>query len=116
MGVLTETLTEAINETFGKDLSWRTTLLRVCEIVHTKFTKPEHLQHPQAEGLNTRILFLTEEMVSGAKLIKMENGEVILQAGSVARVREADIYAIMPYGSQQKDNCQRKSCLCQRTQ
>ena len=78
MGVLTETLAKALNETFGKEVSWRTTLLRVCKIVHTKFTKPEHLQHPQVEGPDTRIFFSTEEMVSGAKLIKMENGEAIL--------------------------------------
>lgn len=104
VGLLTDTLTGAINETIGKEVSWRTTLLRVCEIVHTKFSDPQYLQHPQAEGPDTRILFSTEEMVSGAKLIKMEKDEAILQAGSVAGVREANIYAIMPYGCEGIDS------------
>ena len=104
VGLLTDTLAGAINETIGKEVSWRTTLLRVCEIVHTKFSDPQYLQHPQAEGPDTRILFSTEEMVSGAKLIKMEKDEAILQAGSVAGVREANIYAIMPYGCERIDS------------
>lgn len=31
VGLLTDTLAEALDETFGNDVSWRTTLLRVCE-------------------------------------------------------------------------------------
>lgn len=104
VGLLTETLAEALNETFGKEVSWRTTLLRVCEIVQTKFLEPEYLQHPQAEGPDTRIPFSTKQMLSGAKFIKMENGEAIIDAGSVAGVREADIYAIMPHGSERIDS------------
>lgn len=107
VGILTDTLAEALNETFDQDISWRTTLLRVCEIVRTKSSDPlyqRNLQHPQAEGPDTRILFSTVEMVSGAHLIKMESKEAIIQAGSVAGVRVGNVYVIMPCGFERIDS------------
>lgn len=107
VGILTDTLAEALNETFDQDISWRTTLLRVCEIVRTKSSDPHYqrnLQHPQAEGPDTRILFSTREMVSGAHLIKMESKEAILQAGSVAGVRVGNVYVVMPCGFERIDS------------
>lgn len=101
VGILTDTLAEALEETFDRDISWRTTLLRVCEIVRTRSSDPRYqrnLQHPQAEGPDTRILFSTKERVSRAHLIKKESKEVILQAGSVAGVRVGNVYVIMPCG------------------
>lgn len=107
VGILTDTLADALHETFGQDTSWRTTLLRVCEIVRTKSSDPlyqRNLQHPQAEGPDTRILFSTKEMVSGAILIKIENKEMILKAGSLAGVQVGNIYVIMPCGFERIDS------------
>lgn len=107
VGILTDTLAEALNDTFDQDISWRTTLLRVCEIVRTRSSDihyQRNRQHPQAEGPDTRILFSTKEMVSGAHLIKMDCKEAILQAGSVAGVRVGNVYVIMPCGFERIDS------------
>lgn len=107
VGILTDTLAEALDETFDQDISWRTTLLRVREIVRTRSSDPlyqGYLQHPQAEGPDTRILFSTKERVSGAHLIKMESKEAILQAGSVAGVRVGNVYVVMPCGFERIDS------------
>lgn len=104
VGILTDTLADAMNKTFDKDVSWRTTLLRVREIVQSKSSDQGQLQNPQAEGPDIRILFSTKERVSGANLIKMENEEAILQAGSVAGVREGNIYVIMSCGFESIDS------------
>ncbi len=79
--------------------------LTAClRIVHTKFSTPRYLQHPQTDGPDTWILSSTKKMVSGAKLITMENGEAIPQAGSVAGVLEGNVYAIMSYGFESIDS------------
>lgn len=106
VGILTDTLAEALNEAFDQEVSWRTTLLRVGEIVCTRSSNKwyqRNRQHPQAEGPDTRILFSTKEMVSGAHLIKMENDVAILQSGSVAGVRVGNVYVIMPFGFESTD-------------
>lgn len=98
---MTDTLADALDETFDRDISWRTILLRVCEIVRTKSSDLPYqwnLQHPQAEGPHRSILFSTKEIVSWAILIKIEDGKAILQAASVAGVRVGNIYVIMPCG------------------
>lgn len=107
VGILTDTLAEALDKTFDQDISWRTTLLRVCEMVRTRSSDPLYqrkLQHPRAEGPDTRILFSTKERVSGAHLIKMESEEAILQAGSVAGVRVGNVYVVMPCGYERIDS------------
>lgn len=107
VGLFTDILADEMDKTSDKDISWRTTLLHVCDIVLAEFSKPQYngiLQHPQAEGPDTRILFSTEEKVSGATRIKIENEEAILHAGSVTGVREGNIYVIMPRGFERIDS------------
>lgn len=99
IGALTEALASAMDKAIGQQLSWRTLLLGVCEFVNREFPQ----QHPRAEGPETRILFLTEHMTSGALLVKLEDGDVILQGGRVAGVHEGSVYDIMPLGFEWAD-------------
>lgn len=57
VGILTDTLADAMDKTFDKDVSWRTTLLRVREIVQSKSSDQGQLQNPQAEGPDIRSSF-----------------------------------------------------------
>jgi len=99
IGILTEALATAMEIAIGQRLSWRTLLLGVCELVNREFPQ----QHPRAEGPETRILFSKEQMASGALLVKLEDGDVILEGGRVAGVHEGSVYDIMPFGSELLD-------------
>lgn len=99
-GILTEALACAISEANGRDVSWRTTLLRIREVVNAEFPQ----QSPHVEGPDTRILFSVKEAISGSLAITVEDGVAIIQAGRVAGVRERNVYTIMPAGSEQVDN------------
>ncbi|KAF1949970.1 hypothetical protein CC80DRAFT_579274 [Byssothecium circinans] len=95
IGVFTEALAAAMDKAHGQQLSWRTVLLEVCEFVNRKFPQ----QHPRVEGPDTRILFSTEHIKSRPLLIRMENGNAIIQEGRVAGIHEGSIYGVMPFGS-----------------
>jgi hypothetical protein len=97
VGALTEALVRAISEADGQDVSWRTTMLRVQELVNVNFPQ----QHPRAEGPYSRFLFSLDGRDSRALVIRKEderNGRI--QAGRIAGVREKNIYAVMPSGSE----------------
>lgn len=99
IGVLTEALATAMDKVIGQRLSWRTLLLGVCEFVNRQFPQ----QHPRAEGPETRILFSKDHIASGALLVKLEDGNVILQGGRVAGVHEGNVYDIVPLGFERAD-------------
>ncbi|KKK21985.1 hypothetical protein ARAM_005061 [Aspergillus rambellii] len=93
-GALTDALSDAIDESRDHTVSWRTTLLRVHELVNIQFPQ----QHPVAEGPDTRLLFSTQEIASGALVLRMEGDDPVLQGGRVSGVREGNVYSLMPFG------------------
>jgi hypothetical protein len=94
-GALTDALAKALEEAQSHQISWRITMLRVREIVNAKFP----MQHPQAEGPETRLHFSTELGVSAALQLKIQDDMPVIQAGSIAGVREGNIYSVVPFRS-----------------
>lgn len=94
-GILTEALVRAMNEKGDQDVSWRTLLIRVNELVHIEFPQ----QHPQVEGPGTRGCFSMISKSSDAILITTEGENTVIQAGRVVGVREGNVYGVMPFGS-----------------
>ncbi|KAL4744708.1 caspase domain-containing protein [Aspergillus terricola var. indicus] len=103
-GALTHALARALNEAHGSqsghEVSWRTTLFRVRELVNQQF--PE--QHPHVEGQDTRLPFSIEETTPGLLEVRIEDGEAVLQGGRVAGVREGNVYCLMPSGYEKIDS------------
>ncbi|OJJ97789.1 hypothetical protein ASPACDRAFT_45892 [Aspergillus aculeatus ATCC 16872] len=98
-GALTDALASAIDEAGQRQVSWRSTLLRVNELVHVQFPQ----QHPVAEGPDTRLLFATQTVASSAVLLKMQGNDPVLQSGYVSGVRKGDVYVLMPAGHEVPD-------------
>ncbi|KJK67836.1 Caspase domain protein [Aspergillus parasiticus SU-1] len=92
-GALTDALAKAMAETDGIDVSWRTTLVRVCQLVNTR----HQWQHPQVEGPDTRAHFSLQHVKSGALYVKIENGKAMIDAGSVVGVRKGNVYTVVPF-------------------
>ncbi|KAF1997301.1 hypothetical protein P154DRAFT_606619 [Amniculicola lignicola CBS 123094] len=98
-GAMTGALIRAITESVGHDVSWRTTLLRVSELVNVRFCN----QHPAVEGPDTRTHFSLNRMLPGAFVIKSSGDFAIIQAGRVSGVREGDVFVIIPFGTDKID-------------
>lgn len=96
-GIMTEALVRALEETEDREISWRTLLIRVGELVHVDFPQ----QHPRVEGPDTRACFTLTLKPSEAFPIVMEAGSAVIQAGRVAGVREGNKYVIMPFDSKE---------------
>lgn len=90
MGSFTAALSHILSETHSRRLPWRTSILRVQDLVQAQFP----FQHSRAEGPHTRIHFSLEEATSDAIHLKVESGQPVLQAGRVAHVSEGDMYAV----------------------
>ncbi|KAF4540837.1 uncharacterized protein LTHEOB_779 [Lasiodiplodia theobromae] len=103
VGALTQALVTALQETPVQDVSWRTTLLRVRELVNLEFPH----QHPRVEGPNTRFLFSTKVSEAKSHSIKMQNGLPIIRAGRMAGVKEGNVYTVMPFGYEEPDDTSR---------
>ncbi|KAJ5160581.1 Peptidase C14 caspase catalytic [Penicillium canariense] len=100
VGALTEALVRVIEETKDDHISWKTVMFRVQELVNISFAQ----QHPRVEGPQTRFLFALDHRESGAILITEERDKTAkIKCGRVAGVREKNIYAIMPPGSEKVD-------------
>lgn len=74
-------------------------MLRVRELVNILFPG----QHPQVEGPDTRVHFSTEEETSQVLLLKVEDDTPVIQAGSVAEVRQGNRYSIVPLDGNRAD-------------
>ncbi|KAM0430901.1 hypothetical protein ACHAPT_005535 [Fusarium lateritium] len=108
-GVMTQALVKALKEAWdaGKGshglVSWRTTLLRVRELVKVDFPQ----QHPQTEGCDTRLLFSLQEAATVSFVLHSMGGarasKGIIDAGRVSGVREGNVYDLMPLGTEQPD-------------
>ncbi|RAH84821.1 hypothetical protein BO86DRAFT_386889 [Aspergillus japonicus CBS 114.51] len=98
-GALTDALASAIDAAGQRQVSWRSTLLRVNELVHVQFPQ----QHPVAEGPDTRLLFATQRIASSAVLLQMQGDVAVLQSGYVSGVRKGDVYVLMPAGHEVPD-------------
>ncbi|PYH30985.1 uncharacterized protein BO87DRAFT_461838 [Aspergillus neoniger CBS 115656] len=90
MGSFTFALAQVLQESQSLRQSWRTSILRVRELVQAQFPS----QHPQVEGPHTRIPFSLTEVGSDAIHLKIEAGQPVLQAGRVAHVSGGDVYAV----------------------
>ncbi|KAE8150475.1 caspase domain-containing protein [Aspergillus avenaceus] len=98
-GALTDALAKAMEETSGFDVSWRTTLVRVSQLVN----KRHQWQHPQVEGPDTRAQFSLQHVRSGALYLKVEGNRAMLDAGSVVGVRKGNVYTVVPFDSEEAD-------------
>ncbi|KAI4597538.1 hypothetical protein KJ359_004240 [Pestalotiopsis sp. 9143b] len=99
IGRMTQALSSALREAWQSEnkISWRTTLLRVRELVNIDFSQ----QNPQVEGPDTRLLFSLEKSATNALVLEPTRGEFgIIQAGRVSGVRENNVYALMPFGAE----------------
>ncbi|KAF7593596.1 hypothetical protein BBP40_011216 [Aspergillus hancockii] len=92
-GALTDALARAMEETDGVDVSWRTTLVRVSQLVNTR----HQWQHPQVEGPDTRAQFSLQHVRSGALYVRIEDGGAIIDAGSVVGVSKGNVYTVVPF-------------------
>jgi hypothetical protein len=94
-GAMTEALVSAISE---RSIPWRTTLLRVSELVNVRFP----YQHPQVEGPSNRLHFSVCESITGVFHIRNENDSVVIQAGRISGVHEGNVYSVMPFGTKKQ--------------
>ena len=94
VGAMTEAFDIAIREAEDRLVTWRTTMLRVQELVRSRYRD----QHPRAEGPDTRLLFSTKEGTSKIFLVNMEGGNAILKGGTIVGIRKNSTYAVMPFG------------------
>ena len=99
---MTDALAQAVDEAqaSGHEVSWKTTLLRARGLVNERFPQ----QHPIAEGPDVRLLFSTTEITPGSLVLRLKDGEAVLQGGRVAGVREGNVYSIMPFGHETADD------------
>lgn len=88
-GMMTERLVDAILEGQKNLLSWRTTMIRIREIL-------KHKQTCTSSGPDRRLHFSMEEVPLISFHITREDNVTVLQAGKVMGVYINDIYAIMP--------------------
>ncbi|KAG9569651.1 hypothetical protein KCU71_g2205, partial [Aureobasidium melanogenum] len=94
-GAMTEVLASAIQEGYGQNVSWRTTLMRVREAVNVNFPQ----QHPCVEGPEARLHFSVKRVdIERSKdfVLKVVNGVPRIEAGRIAGVHEGNIYAVIP--------------------
>lgn len=103
VGALTKALVAALQESPVQDVSWRTTLFRVRELVNSEFPH----QHPHVEGPSTRFLFSTGVSDSKSHSIKMQDGLPIIRAGRIAGVKEGNVYTVMPFGYEEPSDTNR---------
>lgn len=96
VGAFTEALATVLEETVGREVPWKTTILRVCEIVNIRFPG----QHPRVEGPDTRLHFSLEQNIRSAHLIRKEGKLTVIHTGRVGGAREGSIYSVMPFGSE----------------
>lgn len=111
VGALTSALVRALQESPVQDVSWRTTMLRVRELVNSEFP----LQHPHVEGPSTRLLFSTETSDARPHTIQVRKGRAVIKAGRLAGVREGNAYLVMPPGFEratERDRLCRAKVLC----
>ncbi|KAK4207351.1 caspase domain-containing protein [Rhypophila decipiens] len=111
LGFLTKWLSRAISEasihTAGLPgtavTEWRPTWSRTMLGVREMVELDSHgMQHPAIDGPAHRFHFSTDAEPKGAEtpfVLRMENGEPVLCAGSVAGVRSGDVFALVPLGS-----------------
>ncbi|KAL4922917.1 caspase domain-containing protein [Aspergillus aurantiobrunneus] len=93
-GIMTEMLLREINDWRNRSSSWKSTMVKVRENVRRKYAS----QRPQVQGPHNRLYFSTEERLSRAFHVTLEDGTATLHAGRVAGVNVGDTYAIWPYG------------------
>jgi hypothetical protein len=98
-GALTEALVWALEEADGNDATWRSTALRVRELVNVMFPG----QHPQVEGPATRLHFSMKEMSSQVLLLKVEDDTPVIQAGAVAGIAKGNRYSVAPLKASRVD-------------
>ncbi|GKZ75537.1 hypothetical protein AnigIFM56816_000190 [Aspergillus niger] len=93
-GVVTEALVDVLARSLplDTDVSWRNIMMRVSELVATRF--PD--QHPHVEGPEHRLPFSLESRNTAEIPVACEGADLVLNAGRIAGVREKNRYKIMP--------------------
>lgn len=100
MGLLTRNLAKAIMKPSDKR-SWRDVMLEVAVLVEQDF--PGGNQHPRSAGPDNRRPFSLGTNATGALLATLWDDEyATMRGGRVNGVKEGDIYAITPFGSQDR--------------
>lgn len=95
-GAMTRALAKVLEESTGQDIPWRTTMVRVRDLVRLQFSS----QHPHVEGPYSRLPFSLRMLEDNAALPVSQNGRsVFIMAGKLRGVYEDNVYSILPYGS-----------------
>ncbi|KAJ0297543.1 hypothetical protein COL516b_010589 [Colletotrichum fioriniae] len=100
-GAMTRELARALKDAWesdngGNQVSWQKIMMRVKEQVNMRFPQ----QNPFVEGPSKRMLFSVEESETNGFVLTPDGGLGILKAGRVSGVREGNVYALMPLGSE----------------
>ncbi|KAL6229103.1 caspase domain-containing protein [Aspergillus navahoensis] len=101
-GVLTKALVQALRESEGQDVSWKTTMAYVTELVNARSPR----QRPWVSGPQTRFLFSLEGGDSGVLPVTLSSkgSNAVIKCGRVGGVREGNKYKVMPPGSERVDD------------
>lgn len=93
IGAFTEALVNTIDQAASQDITWRSIMFRVHDMVTSEFPG----QHPRVEGPHfDRILFDIRTKVIESVPAKIQGGEVVILAGRISGVKEDSVYNIMP--------------------
>ncbi|KAK7446454.1 hypothetical protein CaCOL14_010863 [Colletotrichum acutatum] len=100
-GAMTRELARALKDAWesdngGNQVSWQKIMMRVREQVNIRFPQ----QNPFVEGPLRRMLFSVEESETNGFVLAPEGSLGTLKAGRVSGVREGNVYALMPLGSE----------------
>jgi hypothetical protein len=98
-GLFTTALTQAIHDARGQEVSWKTVIAYVTELVHARCSR----QKPWIRGPYTRFLFSLDGRGSGVLPVKLNDSTAIIRAGRVGGVRVDNVYAVMPPGSERAE-------------
>ncbi|OJJ99340.1 hypothetical protein ASPACDRAFT_120676 [Aspergillus aculeatus ATCC 16872] len=102
-GAMTEALIKEIRQQSDRGRSWRTTIMKVREVVQRRFD-----QRPQSHGPDQRRLFSMEMTPVNVLHVKLQEGHPVMAGGSVLGVRRGDVYVIQPFGDEYIDEA---ACL-----
>ncbi len=100
IGMLTESLRIALQESQGLPVTWDALGGRI----RNRVLSLEHTQRPEVEGPTSRLLFDAQTVEqTGVLEVSIENGRPVLHGGRILGVEVGDEYGIMPLTAREHD-------------
>jgi hypothetical protein len=97
IGAMTEAFVQALRESKGQEVSWRTTLVRVRELLGVRFPQ----QHPHVEGPYSRLHFSLRTIEESSLQVRRVDNIAYIMGGRLREVYEGHIYSIQRTGSKE---------------